>query len=367
MRQQPIQAFGDPNAPFATVAGQRNLYPYGTPLISPQFPQQQFSFRDTGAAPGIQGGTQIDIATANRQMMNSAQINQPNVQFSPGYVTGPVTPGIVNQPLYPAGTVATPQTPLATGDINPFLYGNTPFQPSALSLGYDPTTAPQGLGFDTSIPFGSDLPPPPDTGGAGGFTPGIEMPPLSMATPDLSNLPPSALMASNVPGGALGMTDPGQVPSVEVGGGGPIGSAPLGGYNYSPGPGGSTYVYDANWNFIDTIPGTPSPTQATAPTPTTSDVPALPALPVSDVTGASPYSGQTPLTSFQPVQSPSNLGSGSNYYAAGGNTFGYGGTTAFGTASSGLYGGLEGGVSTTDLSVLGGLGGAPYGFGPRIL
>ncbi len=131
-------------------------------------------------------------------------------------------------------------------------------------------------------------------------------------------------------------------------------------YNYSPAPDGGTYVYDSNWNYVATMPGSGGfdpaaqaamfgsqpPGGSTAPTSATPPATSAPAS--GDISYTNPYSTQTQAA-------PSTIGSGF-----------YGGTTSFGSTSTGLYGGLEGGLSTGSVGGFSGMmdSGLGGGMGP---
>src|SRR5207253_2769000 len=165
---------GQPNAPYASVAGNKNLYPYGTPLVSPNFPNQQFRFVDTGSAPGIRSGSTFDIATGSKQQMYSPYINRRSAQFYPGTV-----------PNY-GRAVGTESSLGNVSDV----YGGSP----DIQMGIDQLTSSQGpayntpyqfqqldqpFGFDTSGNFGAQpLPTSPDFPGSTLDT-GLQMPPMT--------------------------------------------------------------------------------------------------------------------------------------------------------------------------------------------
>lgn len=345
MRGNPIHYMGQKGAPYVSVAGQKGMYPYNTPLVSPNFPQQQFRFVDTGSAPGITSGSTLDIATGSKQMMNSPYINQPAATFYQGTVPSTGGGG------YTGGGMAGPSTSLGTTDQ---LYGGG----SQISMGIDQLSSDQGpayntpyqfsepFGFNTSGDFGAQpLPQPPGSSPGTGF----QMPPMtSMPTVDDSTL----LASSGMLGGTMS-TDTAaalqQTPSLTVNAG-DMGSTYGGGqnYNYSPAPDGGTYVYDANWNYVSTIPGQTDTSVASTPAAPTSSTPSQSSPPVADTPTSSPYVTQTQTQT-------GTIGSGF-----------YGGSTGFGSASSGLYGGLEGGLSTGSVGGFSGMmdSGLGGGMGP---
>ncbi len=339
------------------------------PVTNPTTGQRTY-IQALDVGPGTSGGEAtrgVDLSPAAAQQIGYKGTGQLQVgglggSFSLGQNVvpygAPAQPSV--QAGIPSGGGVGSQTTLASvGD----LYGGTAYDPVGLGLSgtggsqgpasYSPYPFQQDpFGFDTSGSFGAaDLPASPygagDIGGAVD-TSGMVMPPMT----EMPTVDPSSLLAQGGQISGTMSTDtaapPDQTPSATIGAG-DIGATYGGGqaYNYSPAPNGGTYVYDANWNYVSTIPG--QDTSTTPAATTTSSTPTAPAATTADASYATPYATQTQSAA------PATIGSGF-----------YGGSTSFGSASTGLYGGLEGGLSTGSVGGFSGMmdSGLGGGMGP---
>ncbi len=355
-----------PASAYRTGAVQpQQWYPVTNPTTGKQTYVQALDVGPgTSAAEASKG---VDISPAAAQQLGYAGSGQLQVGglggvFSmggnvPSYTQNTQNVSYGTPTSLPSGGVGSGTTLASVGD----LYGGTP----QISMGIDQLSSNQGpayntpynfqqdpFGFDTSGSFGAaDLPASPygagDIGGAVD-TSGMVMPPMT----EMPTIDPSSLLAQGGQMSGVMSTDtaapPDQTPSATISAG-DIGATYGGGqaYNYSPAPNGGTYVYDANWNYVSTIPG--QDTSATPAATTTSSTPTAPAATTADASYATPYATQTQSAA------PATIGSGF-----------YGGSTSFGSASTGLYGGLEGGLSTGSVAGFSGMmdSGLGGGMGP---
>lgn len=220
----------------------------------------------------------------------------------------------------------------------------TPIGYSGIMPEYGGSSGVGGAGYKSAAAGGGGPLLQMDTG----LSSGIEFPPADMS-PQYTTAPPAApqyaqqggfiqVNAGDNAGSTLG-TDPS---------GAGLATSSLG-FNYSPAPDGGYYVYDSNWNYVGSVPGsgTSATPQTAQGTPTSSSTPSQPAAPAAaDTSYSTPYATQTQQTA------PATIGSGF-----------YGGSTSFGSASSGLYGGLEGGLSTGSVGGFSGMADAGLGGG----
>lgn len=390
------------NAPFAhgTYPGQSALTERGTnygsfpasayrtgavqpqqwyPVTNPKTGQQTY-IQALDVGPGTtsaEASKGVDISPAAAQQIGYTGSGQLQV----GSLGGSFNLG-GNVPSY-SGAAGPSQTLATVSD----LYGQSGGSPNIeLGIGgeggslgpasYTPYNFGPQFGFDTSGDFGATaLPPSPDfSGDTSGV--GFQMPPMT----SMPSIDSSSLMAASGEMSGTMSTDamklyPDQTPSLSVSAG-DIGSTYGGGqnYNYSPAPDGGTYVYDANWNYVSTMPGSSdsgAPAGQTAQTPqgapisSTPTASSTPSQSAGDTSFSTPYATQT-----QQLSAPAQSTADYSYYSQpgmGGQSF-----ASYGGGLSSIGGYFEGaqtanmtGSSFGDL----GLGGSgmPMGWGPRLL